>query len=316
MANLNPRRRVVLAGGSGLIGRRLTSELLHRGWEVVVLSRSMGRGSGEVDRLQRVVWNPVTRGDWEQALVGADGVIQLSGESLASGRWSRARKLRFWESRVTASRNLAEAVMELANREQGLAPSVFIQGSAVGVYGNRADERLNEASDLGIGYLAELCRAWESSSREVVHNPVRHMVLRTGLVLAPEGPFLKQVKVPFLLGLGGPMGFGKQWMPWIHIEDVVAAILFLLEDGSARGPWNLTSPNPVTNEEFSRDLASALARRSWLRMPVWVLRLVLGEMSGLMLEGQRAMPKNLLQTGFRFQFPVLSDALADLLDTG
>jgi uncharacterized protein (TIGR01777 family) len=233
--------------------------------------------------------------------------VQLSGESLAAGRWTAARKERFWESRVTSSRNLAEAVIDANPR-----PEVFIQGSAVGYYGN-SESPVTGDSPQGEGYLADLCSAWESASRDVEAAGIRRVIARTGLVLGAEGDLLQRMGLPFRLYVGGPMGSGGQWMPWIHLDDEARSLRFLIENPKASGPFNLTSPHPVTNRRFSEILGASLHRPSWLRVPAWVLRLALGEMSSLVLQGQRALPERLLEEGFGFRYSELRPTLDAIL---
>ncbi len=268
----------------------------------------LSRGARPLPNAEVVAWTPGQRGDWEQVLDGATAVVQLTGESLAGGRWTPTRKARFYSSRVTASRVLAEAVVE-----RGAEVCCFLQGSAVGYYGDRGDEELDEQSVAGEGYLPELCRGWEAASALVEEAGIRRPIARTGLVLAAGGALIRQMSLPFRLGFGGPIGNGRQWMPWIHLEDEVAALLWLLERDDAAGPYNLAAPGVVTNQEFSRTLAKELRRPCWLRVPSFALRLALGEMSALALEGQRVVPSRLEKGGFSFAYSELSAALRAIL---
>jgi hypothetical protein len=301
---------IIIAGGSGLIGRRLSRDLMAKGYAVTILSRSARPQPELPDGVEVSPWTPERRGSWEHVLAGSTAVVQLAGQNLATGRWTAARKRRFWESRVTSSRVLAEAAVDAAPR-----PAVFVQGSAVGYYGNGGDQPLTEASPKGEGYLANLCAAWEEASRDVESAGIRHAMARTGLVLGAEGDLLRRMGLPFRLGVGGPMGSGEQWMPWIHLADEARALRFLIETPDASGPFNLTSPEPVNNRRFSKVLGASLRRPSWLRVPAWVLRVALGEMSSLVLEGQRALPENLLRAGFEFRFQDLRTTLDAIWDS-
>lgn len=298
--------KVVVAGGSGRIGRALVAELAGEGREVVVLSRRAGGDAGPGPR--SVAWDGRSVGAWAAELEGAAGVVNLAGEDIAGGRWSAARKRRLLDSRVAPTGALVEAI-----RRARRPPAALLQASAVGYYGDRGDEALDESSAPGAGFLPEICVAWENASAPVEALGVRRVVLRTGLVLAREGGALPEMARPFRFGVGGPLGDGRQWMPWIHLADETAAIRFLLARADPRGPFNLVAPEPASNEAFSRALARVLGRPSLLRAPAFALRLALGEMAGMLLGGQRPAPRRLLEAGYRFRFPALEPALADLL---
>ncbi len=235
-------------------------------------------------------------------------MVHLAGENIAGGRWSEERKRRIRGSRVRSSAAVAEAFRRLERR-----PPVLIQASAVGYYGARGDERLDERAQAGDDFLGRVCSAWEEASAAVEELGVRRAVLRTGIVLSTTGGALPRMLLPFRLFAGGPVGSGEQWFPWIHIEDEVGAIRFLLERESASGPFNLTAPNPLTNRDFSRVLGRVLRRPSLLPTPAFALRLLFGEMSTLLLDGQRAIPSRLLEEGYGFRFPKAEEALRDLV---
>jgi hypothetical protein len=298
--------KVVVAGGSGRIGRALAAELAGEGREVVVLSRRAGGDAAPGGR--SVAWDGRTVGAWAAELEDAAGVVNLAGEDIAGGRWTEARKRRLLDSRVATTGALVEAI-----RRARRPPAALLQASAVGYYGNRGDEALDEDSAPGTGFLPEICVAWEGASAPVEALGVRRVVLRTGLVLARDGGALPEMARPFRLGVGGPLGDGRQWMPWIHLADETGAIRHLLARADQRGPFNLVAPEPATNEAFSRALARALGRPSLLRAPAFALRLALGEMADMLLGGQRPAPRRLLEAGYRFRFPALDPALADLL---
>ncbi len=300
--------RVVITGGTGLIGRALCRSLAEDGHEVTVLSRSPERAGDLPAGVATAAWDARS----VEALVGlfrgVHGVVHLAGENIAAGRWTTARKRRIRDSRIESSRAVARAV-ELAEDR----PRVLIQASAVGYYGPRGDEEVLEDDPPGKDFLAQVCREWEAASAGLESHGVRRPVIRTGVVLSPEGGALGKMLTPFRLGLGGPLGSGQQWFPWIHLADQVEAIRFLLEQEGADGAFNLTAPEPVTNRQFSRILGSTLSRPSLLPAPAFGLRLALGEMADMLLEGQRAVPSRLTAAGYRFLFPEVEEALRDLL---
>ncbi len=300
--------RVVITGGSGLIGRALTVDLAAAGREVVVLSRRPDKVAGLPAGARAESWDAASAEGWAHLVDGAEAVVHLAGESIGEGRWTAAKKRRIEDSRVRSSRAVAAAI-EAAGRK----PRVLLQGSAVGYYGPR-DEEATEDTPPGDDFLARVAVAWEGATAAVEGMGVRRAVLRTGVVLATDGGALPKMLLPFRLFAGGPVGSGRQWLPWIHLADEVAAIRFLLEDEGARGPFNLTAPQPLTNREFSRVLGRVLKRPSFLPAPAFALRLALGEMADLVLKGQRAVPKRLGELGFTFRFPDAESALRDLLD--
>lgn len=300
--------RLIVTGGSGLIGSALSAELAGAGHDVVVTSRRPDQVDSAADGVDVREWDAQSKAQLTRILNGADAVIHLVGEGIGDGRWSRARKERIRASRVDSTRAVVEA-LALANPR----PKALIQASAVGYYGGREDELLTEDSSVGEGFLAETCAAWEEAGEQAREVGVRRSILRTGVVLAREGGALPKMALPFKLFAGGPVGDGDQWVPWIHLQDQVAAIRFLTEDENAAGPFNLTAPTPVRNRDFGRALGDVLRRPSFLPTPAAAMRLLLGEMSDLLLEGQRAVPERLIEAGFAFRFERVEDALADLL---
>jgi uncharacterized protein (TIGR01777 family) len=301
--------KVIVSGGSGLIGRALVADLAADGHWPTVLSRSPDRLRDLPDGATAAAWDAKSAEPLTPLVAGADAVIHLAGEGIADGRWSAERKRRIRDSRVDSSTALAAAVAAAEPR-----PGILLQASAVGYYGSRGAEELTEESAPGDDFLAEVCREWEASSASVEAVGVRRAVLRTGIVLAREGGALAKMLPPFKLFAGGPLGDGRQYMPWIHLADQVGAIRFLLDNPDASGPFNLTAPEPLTNKQFSRVLGRVLGRPSFMPAPAFALKLALGEMSKLVLEGQRALPRRLEQAGYRFRFPGLEAALRDLLD--
>ncbi len=299
--------RIVLAGGSGFLGRALTRHLVTHGHEVVVLSRRAAGGpTGR--RVNVVTWHPdgsAQPGAWAGAIDGADAVVNLAGAGIAEGRWSRARKAVLRSSRVNSTRSLVAAV-----RQASMKPAVFVQGSAVGYYGNSGDGVLDETSPPGSDFLAQMAVAWEAEAHPAASLGCRLTTLRTGIVLDRRGGALKKLVPPFLFFVGGPIASGRQYWSWIHLADWVALVARALETPSASGVFNATAPAPVTNAEFSRALARALRRPSWLRVPAFALRLLVGELAdhGL-ITGQRVVPTRALAEGFTFAYPRIDEAM-------
>lgn len=304
------RGPILIAGGSGLLGRALTQLLLLQGCEVIVLSRSVARASGPSGSLpgcRWAAWDGQTAEGWGDLANGAAAIVNLAGESIAAGRWSRARKAAIVRSRQQATEAILTAIGQASR-----PPEALIQASAIGYYGDRAEELLTESASPGEGFLATTTRDWEAASEGCARFGVRRAVVRTGIVLAREGGALPKMLLPYRLGAGAILGSGRQWMSWIHLADEVAALAFLIEESGAQGVFNLTAPEPETQAGFSRSLAAALRRPLLARAPAWVLRAAMGEMSELVLASQRVVPQRLLELGFRFRFPRLQAALADL----
>lgn len=295
--------RIVIAGGSGFIGRALIARLEREGHKVLALSRH----PAVHPELNALEWDPARPGLWAATLDGADALVNLAGESIAERRWSEARKLRILKSRVDATRALVDACARCAK-----PPRVLLNASAVGVYGDVPEGEVDETRPPGKGFLADVCACWEEAALRGKSCGMRVVLLRTGAVLGLGGGALQRMLLPFRLGLGGRLGSGRQWLPWIHLDDEVSALLHLLTAGEG-GPYNLCAPEPVRNEEFSRALARALRRPCIARAPASLLRLGLGELSSVLLEGQRAVPRRLLASGFRFRHPRVDEALQELL---
>ncbi len=302
--------RVLISGGTGLIGRALTRALVDRGDEVVILSRSPQRHAAHLPQgVQLLAWDGRTPTGWGEIVNTVDAVVNLAGANIAEGRWTAARKRVIRESRLHAGHALVEAIRDATSK-----PHVLIQASAVGYYGPRGDEIVTEDTPPGSDFLAQLAVEWEASTREVETWGIRRPIIRTGVVLSMEGGALPRMLPPFKLGLGGPLGSGRQWFPWIHMADEVGAILFLLDREDAHGPYNLSAPNPVRNEEFTRALGEILHRPTLFRVPAFALRLLFGEMATVLLEGQRAIPRRLLDEGYTFRYEDVRSALRALLE--
>jgi uncharacterized protein len=295
---------IVVAGGSGFLGTAVVTALRHDGHRVLVLTR---RPRHADDRR----WDPANEAaaDWMRVMTGADAVINLAGESIAQGRWSDARKRALRQSRVQATAAIVRAVAAAEPR-----PKTLISASAVGFYGNRGDEILTEDSAPGSDFLAALCRDWERLALEA-GSALRVVRLRTGLVLQRHGGTLRPLEIVFRLFAGGPVGSGRQYMSWIHIDDWVAIVRWVLANDFVSGALNLTAPHPVTNAEFAKALGRALHRPAIMPAPAFAVRLLLGEMGdALLLNGQRVMPARAQAMGFRFQYETLDEALRALYD--
>lgn len=300
--------RIIITGGSGLIGRALARDLGSSGHDVVILTRDPDKVGALPSGVRAARWDGRTAQGWVSLLDGDSAVVHLAGESVAEGRWTAEKKRRIRDSRVVSG----AAVMD-ALREAPVKPRVLIQSSAVGYYGGRGDEVIPEDTPPGHDFLAEVCQEWEASTAEAESLGVRRAVARTGIVLAREGGALPLMSLPFKMMIGGPIGDGRQWFPWIHIDDEVGALRFLLEREEARGAFNLTAPHPVTNRELTQALARVLGRPGFLPAPGFALRLALGEMAGSLLQGQRAVPSRLQELGYAFRWPDLEPALVSLL---
>ncbi len=304
-------RRILVTGGSGLIGRGAAAELAAAGFEVVVLSRHPERVTDLPAGVRAAGWDAETADGWDALAEGARGIVHLAGESLAEWPWTEEKKRRIRDSRVRSGRAVLEAI-----RRAEVKPRFLLQASGIDLYGDTGDEPVSEEHPPGEGFLADVCVEWEGVTAPVEALGVRRCLLRTALVLSAEGGALPQIARPFKLFVGGPVGDGRQWVSWIHRADESAAIRFLAESEQASGPFNLASPNPVPNRELSRRLGRVLRRPSLLRAPGVALKLVLGEMATLLLASHRVLPTRLEQLGFRFRFPELGAALADLYGDG
>ncbi len=299
---------IIVAGGTGFIGSTLIRTLLQEKHAVTLLTRTPSKLSLSSPGLQREAWDTKTAGPWIKHIESADAVINLTGELIGGKRWSASQKERILESRVNSTRTLVRAMGQASKK-----PSVLINASAVGYYGDVPSGDVPESFPKGHGFLADVCGAWEDEAFAAQTFGVRVVMLRTGVVLAPDGGALERMMLPFTLFAGGPIGSGRQWFPWIHRDDVVGSILFLLNAPGISGPMNLVAPEPVTMKEFSKQLGLAMNRPSWAPVPSPILRVLLGEMAGMILTGQRAVPKRLMEAGYVFRFPTLSQALHDVV---
>ena len=300
--------RIIITGGTGLIGRALADNLVADGHEVIVLSRNPQPVAGLPAGVRVERWDGRTAEGWGTLEDGADAIVNLAGESIAAGRWTAERKRRLLESRLQAGAAVVQAVEAATHK-----PRVVIQSSGIGYYGFHGDEKLTEEAPAGKDFLGQLAVVWEASTAPVEKLGVRRAIIRTSAVLSLEGGALPRWLLPFRLFIGGPIGGGRQWVPWIHIADEAAASRFLIEHETASGPFNLAAPNPLTNAEFGRVIGRVLGRPAFMPAPAFVLRLALGELATVVLEGQRAVSRRLTDLGFAFRFPDAESALRDLL---
>ena len=307
--------QVVIAGGSGYLGRALAARLAREGHQVVVLTRAGGasskfevRSSKEPSRIRYAEWTPDgTAGPWAEEVAAADAVVNLAGAGIADRRWTESRKRLLVDSRIMSTRSLVAAI-----RGAGKRPSLFVQASGIGYYGSYEDgPALDESSAPGHDFLADLCVAWEGEAQPVQAFDCRLVTIRSGIVLSKDGGALKKMMPPFRFFAGGPLGSGRQQMSWIHRDDWIGLVAWTIRLPLVAGVINATAPNPVPNWEFSRTLGRAMRRPSWAPVPGFVLKLVVGEMAEVaLLRGQRVLPARAQELGFAFRYPELKAALA------
>lgn len=297
--------KIVIAGGSGFLGQALGRRLAADDHELVILTRGSSRADGKV---RYVTWPAADApGQWREEISGAGAVINLAGANLADKRWTYHRKEELHESRVTPTRALVSAI-----RDASVRPPVFLSGSAIGFYGGvpEGGPEFDESGPPGSDFLATLVVDWEAEAHAAEALGCRVVFIRTGIVLSRDGGALKKLITPFKFYVGGPLGTGRQVMSWIHLDDWVSLVTWLTSHPSASGAYNCTAPNPATNAELSKSLGDALGRPSWLRVPEFVLKVLLGEMAGVaLLAGQRVIPRRALDAGFSFRYPELTTAM-------
>jgi uncharacterized protein (TIGR01777 family) len=297
---------ILITGGSGLIGKPLIQSLIDHGHKIIVLSRNKKRTSGNPS-IRILEWDGLTISDWRTSINHIDAIINLAGENIGSFPWTPKRKREFLNSRQNAGRVLVEWL-----RMTGFRPEVFIQASAVGYYGPHGEEPVDESTAPGADFSARLCIEWERSTQPVESMGVRRIIIRTGVVLAKKGGVLPLMALPVRFFLGGHLGNGRQGFPWIHIKDEVNAIRYLLEDQRTQGVYNLSASHPVPNSEFFHTLAKVLKRPYWFHAPDFAIKIALGEMSTLLLDGQYLIPRRLLDSGFIFDYDFIEPALKNI----
>lgn len=295
--------RVLVTGASGLIGSALMPSLIERGCRVTRLVRGPVSGEGQIS------WNPASRLAPE-SVSGFDAVLHLAGESVV-GRWSAAKKARIRDSRAIVTRHLAQSLAEAKDR-----PRALIVASAVGYYGDRGDQMLDEDSEAGSGFLAEVCREWEAANRAAANAGIRTVPIRIGMVLSSKGGALQKMLPAFRMGVGGKIGSGRQWISWVHIWDLVAAVHHILKTDLLQGPVNMVAPKAVTNAEFTQTLGSVLSRPAILPLPAFAAKFAFGQIADeVLLASQRVEPTKLIASGYPFQYPDLRKALESVVKT-
>lgn len=297
--------KILITGATGLIGTALSQALTADGHHLVVLTRNPARATLSA-RATAYAWQPEREPPPLAAFEDVTAVIHLAGENVAV-RWTAERKRRIRDSRVLGTRNLV-----LGMQQCPMPPSIFIAGSAVGLYGDRGDEQLTEQAAPGQGFLVDVCREWEAESEQAQAFGARTVALRTGVVLSRAGGALKTMLPAFQCGVAGKLGDGRQWFPWIHSADIVGLTQHALLNEGVRGPLNAVAPNPVTNAEFTKELAAVLHRPALIPVPKFALELLFGEMAEVLLASQRVVPEAALQSGYQFRFPMLREALREL----
>ncbi len=293
---------VLITGGTGFIGGALSRELRNSGHNVIVTTRR------QTDSKEKLTWNlpALIPSD---TMSNIDAVVNLAGESIASGRWTKKRKQLIMSSRMNITRALVQS-MQNANPK----PKVLISASAIGFYGPRGDEFVTEDAPAGTDFLADVCRAWEAEALKAEETGVRVVPVRIGGVLESDGGALPKMIMPFKFFLGGPVGSGKQWFSWVHRDDIIGIIKYALENESISGPINLTAPEPVTNKEFSSALGRAISRPSWLPVPGFIVKITIGELGDILLTGQRVLPEKALKAGYKFKHPDVDEALRAIFE--
>lgn len=299
--------RVLVTGATGFVGHRLLEKLD----SPVILSRNAAKAEAALKqyRVKAFGWDPMKGPPPQAAFEGVDAVIHLAGDPVAEGRWTKAKKARIKDSREIGTRNLIDGLAALTRR-----PSVLVSASAVGIYGDRGDEQLDERSRPGSGFLADVCAAWEREASRAAEVGLRVAMIRIGIVLGPGGGALGKMLTPFKLGVGSPLGSGRQYMPWVHLDDLVEMLLFAAREGGVHGPLNGVAPHPVTNREFTKTLGKVLGRPTFMpSVPGFALKTMLGEFAQVLLASQRVVPQAALAQGFAFKFAELEPALRDVL---
>jgi len=300
--------KVLIFGGTGFIGKRLIEELLQAGYDVVLMTRDREKAKNIFD-------DRVAISEWDKSLLivpspeleNIDYIINLAGEMIGSYRWTESRKERILKSRVETTKAIVDAITY-----QVFSPQLLINASAIGFYGAQNDEELTENCPSGNDFLATVCQEWENEVFKAEELAMRTVTMRIGLVLG-NGGVLKQIVLPYRFFLGGPLGSGKQWLSWIHIDDLIGIIKYTLENDQISGPVNATAPNPVTMNKFSNTLGNVLNKPSKFRVPSGTLRLLLGEMADLLVNGQKVIPEKITEAGYKYKYPLLEKALKDLL---
>jgi uncharacterized protein (TIGR01777 family) len=303
--------RVVLAGATGYIGRPLTSLLHESGHQVLVLTRDTSQGGGQAPGVETAQWDGRTAsGSWTAALEGADAIVNLSGANIGAQRWTEERKGELLRSRQQPAAAITEALGALPAERR---PRVLVGASGIDYYGDRGDEEVTEESAPGDSFLARLCVQWEAAHRDAEPLGLRVVLMRTGVVLGRDAEVVKRLALPFRLFAGGPLGSGKQWLAWIHLDDIVGLYRLAVENEAAQGPLNAVAPDARRMKDVAREVGRVLGRPSWAPAPAFALKTVLGEQADLVLHGRKAVPQRALALGYEYKYPDLPGALAQAL---
>jgi len=302
-------KKIAITGASGLIGTSLVRKLYERGDNIYIITRGKSKTGNDLSRYGTIIqFDFKSPHKISQVISGFDAVIHLAGASISGKRWSDEYKSIILKSRVNSTKVMVEVISKAKTK-----PKLFLTASAVGYYGNRGEETITEKSSKGNGFLAEVCNAWEEEANKIQKYDIRNVIVRIGIVLSKDGGALKKMVLPFKFFVGGILGSGRQYLPWVHIDDVVSIITEAIDKSEYSGVFNSVSPNPVKMSEFSKTIGKVLKRPSIFRVPEFLLKNIMGEAAELVIGGQKALPEKLLQTGYRFKFENLKDALDDVL---
>ena len=297
--------KILVTGATGFVGQRVVKQLLEGGHEVVVLTRNVAKGAVTLgSHCKFFLWSDYKTTPPREAFENVEGIINLMGEGIAEKRWNEGQKKKIYDSRIIATSQLIEAIKGLEKK-----PSVFVSASAVGIYGDRGNEEISESSSLADDFLARVCQDWEAEANKAKALALRVVIVRTGVVLGKNGGALKKMLPIFKLGGGGPVGSGKQFMSWIHVDDLAAMYIEAVKNPGLQGIFNGTAPYPATSKEFARQLGKTLHRPAFAPAPSFALKLVFGEMSQVLLDGQKVIPAKFQEKNFNFRYPTLDQAL-------
>lgn len=301
--------KVAITGATGFVGSRLVEQLQAQGHQPLIFTRNREAALRKFPTSETVAYTPTESGDWQKAIAGCDAVVHLAGEPIAESRWTPQHKAEILNSRKLGTQKIVEAIAQ-ANPK----PKVLVNASAIGYYGTSETATFDETSPPGNDFLAEVCQAWEAEAQKVKEAGVRLVILRFGIVLGDGGALAKMIP-PFQFFAGGPIGTGQQWFAWIHRDDLVRLIMEALNRSDMEGVFNATAPNPVRMSELSEKLGDVLHRPSWLPVPSFALEALLGEGAKVVLEGQQVLPKRTISYGFKYQYPIVKEALAEILSS-
>jgi uncharacterized protein len=299
--------KIAIVGATGFVGSRLVEQLTAQGHQVVILTRHPGQATSRFPQAEVVGYSPLKSGEWQKSISSCDAVVNLAGEPIAEKRWTSAQKQSILDSRKLGTQKIVEAIAQA-----DVKPQVLINASAIGYYGTSETAKFDETSAAGTDFLAQVCTEWEAAAQAVTASGTRLVILRLGIVLG-NGGALGKMLAPFSAFVGGPIGSGNQWFSWVHRDDVVKLIIKAITNAQMQGIYNATAPHPVTMQEFAQTLGTVMSRPSWLPVPNFALEALLGEGAIVVLQGQQVVPTQTLASGFDFQYPMLTPALASII---